>query len=65
MNTAVKAAREARGYSQEQLAALSGVSTRTIGRIETGRSPSIETLARIAQALEVPLHALISTPTPA
>lgn len=32
-----------RGWSQEQLAALSGVSVRTIQRLETGQPPSLET----------------------
>ncbi len=42
-----------RGWSQEQLAELTGLSARTIQRIERGRTPSAESLKAIAAVLEV------------
>ena len=41
------------GLSQEQLSAMSGVSTRTIQRIERGAGASTETLKCLAAALEI------------
>jgi transcriptional regulator with XRE-family HTH domain len=42
-----------RGWSQEQLAEMSGVSVRTIQRLERGQSASVETLKAVAAVLEV------------
>ena len=42
-----------RGWSQEQLALLSGVSTRTIQRIERGQGASVDSLKAIAAAFGV------------
>lgn len=42
-----------RGWSQEQLAELAGLSTRTIQRIERGQSCSLETLKSLAAVFEV------------
>lgn len=53
----VRSWRDARGMSQERLAARAGVSTRHLSFIETGRStPSKEVLLALAGALEVPLR---------
>ncbi|MCF6231737.1 MAG: helix-turn-helix domain-containing protein [Rhodobacteraceae bacterium] len=41
-----------RGWSQEQLAEISGVSTRTIQRIERGRNASLESLKCLAAVFE-------------
>jgi|LGVE01.1.fsa_nt_gb transcriptional regulator with XRE-family HTH domain len=41
-----------RGWSQEQLAEISGVSTRTIQRIERGKKASLETLKCLAAVFE-------------
>lgn len=41
------------GWSQEQLAHLSGLSARTIQRIENGHKPSIESLKSLASVFEV------------
>lgn len=47
-------ARKARGMTQDQLAAASGVHRVTIARIETGTaSPKAATLKRLADALGV------------
>jgi transcriptional regulator with XRE-family HTH domain len=42
-----------KGWSQEELAALSGVSVRTIQRLERGRTASAETLKALAAVFEV------------
>ncbi|MDE3010471.1 MAG: helix-turn-helix domain-containing protein [Pseudomonadota bacterium] len=42
-----------RGWSQQQLAELSGLSTRTIQRIENGQTASTETLKALAAVFEV------------
>ena len=42
-----------RGWSQEQLAHLSGLSVRTIQRIENGHTASIESLKSLASVFEV------------
>ena len=41
-----------KGYSQEQLASMAGVSTRTLRRIERGANSSPETLKCLAAVLE-------------
>lgn len=48
-----KALRLKRAWSQEQLAELSGLSTRTVQRIENGDQPSLETLSALAAVFEV------------
>lgn len=51
--------RKAKGFTQEQLAEMVGVEPRHISRIEGGyNSPSIERLAKISDALEVPIKDL-------
>lgn len=48
--------RKAKGLTQEQLAERVGVEPRHISRIEGGyNSPSIERLAKISEALNVPI----------
>lgn len=50
----VKELRSRKGLSQEQLAEISGLSLRTIQRIENGETePRGETLKRLMNALEV------------
>jgi transcriptional regulator with XRE-family HTH domain len=57
-----------RGWSQEQLAELTGLSVRTIQRIERGQTPSAESLKALAAVLEVNFGALreahMTSPTP-
>lgn len=49
------------GLTQEQLAERSGFSANYIGRLELGMSvPSLSTLARIAKALRVSAHELLT-----
>ena len=47
-----------RGWSQEQLAEVAGLSVRTIQRIERGQTPSAESLKALAAVLEVDFGAL-------
>ncbi len=48
----IRTLRENRGWSQEQLAQMSGVSVRTIQRIESGGRASLETLKCLAAVFE-------------
>ena len=62
----LRSAREHAGMTQEQLAAASGVSVRTIKRIEAGgrdESSSIGTLTRLAGALGVHVTDLLTEAT--
>ena len=54
-----------RGWSQEQLAEISGLSERTIQRAERGETPSLETLRALAASFELSsgqLRELMQTP---
>lgn len=57
----VKRLREKMGISQEKLARLADVSNNTIINIEAGKqdNPTIETLKKIAKALNTPIEDLI------
>ena len=55
----IKLERAKRNWSQEKLAELSDLSKNYIGDVEKGKSsPTIETLAKIANAFEIELHDL-------
>ena len=54
-STTVRRLRAERGWSQEQLAAVSALSLRTIQRVEAEGSASLETRTSLAAAFEVPL----------
>ncbi|MBW7924094.1 MAG: helix-turn-helix domain-containing protein [Burkholderiaceae bacterium] len=54
-----------RGWSQEQLASLSGLSVRTIQRIESGQSASAESLKALAAVFEVDFQSLQTLQTEA
>ena len=49
----VRKLRLQRGWSQEQLATLTGLSVRTIQRIEQGQQPGLESLKALAAVFEV------------
>lgn len=51
--------RTARQWSQEQLASLSGLNLRTIQRLESGASISMESLRALAAVFEVPADSLL------
>jgi transcriptional regulator with XRE-family HTH domain len=57
----VKRLREKMSLSQEKLARLANVSNNTIINIEAGKqdNPTIETLKKIAKALNMPIEDLI------
>ena len=49
----VKKLRTEKNWSQEQVATFSGLSIRTIQRVESGQSASLETLKSLASVFEV------------
>jgi len=56
--------RELLGLLQSQLAALSGVSSRTIQLVEQGKgNPSLETLLRLADPLGLRLDLILKEPS--
>lgn len=55
----IKAARECRGMTQQELADASGVSRSSIARYEIGaKTPSIASTYKLAKALDVPFEEL-------
>lgn len=59
----IKYARTAKGISQNQLAKRAGISQAGLSAIEnTTKSPNIDTLNRIANALGIPITALLGDP---
>jgi len=48
----IRAFREGRGWSQEQLAEISGLNVRTIQRVEQGHAASLDTRRALARAFE-------------
>ncbi len=54
----VKKLRARKNWSQEQLAEFTGLSTRTIQRIESGRQASLESLKSLAAVFEVEISKL-------
>jgi len=57
----LKKIRSKKGYSLEKIARLAGLSLNTIVKVENGvnKNPTIETLTKIAKALEVRVDDLI------
>ncbi|MBI2635479.1 MAG: helix-turn-helix transcriptional regulator [Parcubacteria group bacterium] len=57
----VKKLREKLGISQEKLARLADVSNNTVVNIEAGKqdNPTIDTLKKVAKALDIPVEDLI------
>lgn len=58
-STRLRELRLARQWSQDQLAALSGLNLRTIQRLESGAKISSESLRALAAVLEVPADSLL------
>ena len=52
-----------RGWSQDQLAELTGLNVRTIQRVERGQKPSLETAKALASVFEVDLATFITGET--
>lgn len=63
MPNKIKEFRVARAWSQEHLAELAGISTRTVQRIENGEQASLETLSALAAVLEVKVVELTEQPS--
>ncbi|WP_192182603.1 helix-turn-helix domain-containing protein [Mesorhizobium amorphae] len=61
--SALKAVRETRGYSVEELSLTCGLSVHEIADIENGKDADPSKLRRIALALQVPESVLIDIPT--
>lgn len=65
----LKRKRLERAWSQEQLAEISGLSTRTVQRLEQGGTASLETLKSIASAFDTDVSllqsGLVNNPVPA
>jgi transcriptional regulator with XRE-family HTH domain len=57
----IKEMREARAWTQEQLAEAADIETRTVQRVERGLTKSPETLQAIAGAFNVDIESLRST----
>jgi len=56
-------AREDADLTQEQLAARAGTTASTISRLEGDkRPPTLDTIARLADALEIPIEQLLCDP---
>lgn len=59
----VRKLRVKRGLSQEALAVDAGVDRSYVGRIERGvENPTVETLERLAVALDIPVAELLAVP---
>lgn len=56
MTHSLKALRRSRGWSQEELASICGLSGRTVQRIENGEAASLETRKALASGLQVSLE---------
>lgn len=64
LGAAIQERRDLLGLLQTQLAALSGVSTRTIQLVEQGKgNPSLETLHRLAEPLGLCLKLVLKAPS--
>lgn len=57
-NKMIKKLRQRKNWSQEQLATMSGLSVRTIQRIESGNKASIESLKSLASVFEIDISKL-------
>ncbi|WP_325895201.1 2TM domain-containing protein [Grimontia sp. NTOU-MAR1] len=60
----VRKLRLQRGWSQEQLSEMSGLSVRTIQRIERGDKPGLESLKSLAAVFEIQVSDLQKEPEP-
>jgi molybdate-binding protein/transcriptional regulator with XRE-family HTH domain len=64
--TRLRAARQARGYSQQQLAGMAGVSRQAVSAVEAGHSdPSLRVALALASALGVTVEELFGPGVPA
>ncbi len=62
----IRAARERKGWTQEDLAQESGIARANVARLERARQvPKVTTLRRVAAALGLEAYALLKAPEPA
>lgn len=60
IGTVIRRLRKAKGLSQEILSGLAGLDRTHYSKIERGlRSPTLETLFKLSQALDIPPHKLV------
>lgn len=59
--TRVAELRRERGWTQDRLAEASGITVRTVQRLEAGNDASLETLSLVARAFDVPVRELFTT----
>lgn len=64
MDQILKPLRLEKGWSQEQLADIAGLSLRTIQRVENGASCSLETAKALAAAFDIRPDSFLHTPAP-
>ena len=59
----IRAAREERGITQDELARLADIDPMSVWRIETGKvkTPGIDTITKVARALGVSIDSLLAT----
>lgn len=59
----IKRLRAQKGFSQDRLSKLADISLNTVVKLELNQSPNptIDTLQRIARALDVPIENLLNT----
>jgi transcriptional regulator with XRE-family HTH domain len=60
----IRQLRLTRGWSQEQLAGIAGISARTVQRLEQGQPPALETLKALAAAFGIGVADLRKGPEP-
>lgn len=53
--------RRSKGWTQERLATASSVTVRTVQRLEAGQDASMDTISRMAAALQVPVGELFTS----
>jgi transcriptional regulator with XRE-family HTH domain len=59
----LRAFRELRGFTQTELGQRAGIGSASVSHFETGqRAPSLESLVRLADALEISTDALLGRP---
>jgi transcriptional regulator with XRE-family HTH domain len=58
----IRTLRESKNWSQEHLALASGLSVRTVQRVEAGALPSHETTLVLAAALDIPVEEVAGSP---
>jgi len=61
-STRIKVLREDRGWSQEHLSETSGLSIKTIQRVESGKNVSLESQQALAQAFDLNVRELRENP---